>query len=80
MKSEINAIKSLIKSRNKGYNSENLQLKVTEEVAWNNSTTWLTVTGYEASEMFAQMKPFLQPMICYVTIVTAEEVRLTFHK
>ena len=79
MKSEINSIKRLIKSRNKGYN-ESLQLKVTQEVAWNNSTTWLTITGYEASTLFAQMKPFLEPMICYVNIVTAEEVRITFNK
>jgi hypothetical protein len=80
MKSEINAIKSLIKSRNKGYKSESLQLKVTQEVACNNSTTWLTVTGFEASTLFAQMKPFLEPMICYVDIVTANEVRLRFNK
>ena len=80
MKSEINAIKTLIKSRNKGYNSESIHLKVKQEVAWNDSTTRLTVTGYDASAYFAQMQPFLEPMICYVNVVTAEEVRLTFSK
>ena len=81
MKSEINAIKSLIKSRNKGYNSELLQLTVTEEeLSCFRGTTWLTVTGFEASAYFAQMQPFLEPMICFVNIVTAEEVRLTFSK
>ena len=80
MKSEINAIKTLIKSRNKGYNDGLLELKVTQEVASNNRTTWLTVTGFEASAYFAQMKPFLEPMICDVDIVTAKEVRLRFHK
>ena len=80
MKSEINAIKTLIKSRNKGYNSESIHLKATQEVGWNNSTTRLTITGYEASAYFAQMKPFLEPMICDVRIVTEEEVRLTFSK
>ena len=80
MKSEINAIKTLIKSRNKGYNSELLELKVTQEVAWNNSATCLTVTGFDASTLFAQMKPFLEPMICYIDIVTANEVILRFNK
>ena len=81
MKSEINAIKSLIKSRNKGYNSELLQLTVTEEeLSWSRGTTLLTVTGFEASAYFAQMKPFLEPMICDIDIVTAKEVTLTFRK
>ena len=80
MKSEINAIKTLIKSRNKGYNSESIHLKVKQEVGWNDSTARLTITGYEASAYFAQMQPFLEPMICFVNIVTAEEVRLTFSK
>ena len=80
MKSDINAIKTLIKSRNKGYKSESIQLKVTQEVAWNNSATCLTVTGFDASTLFAQMKPFLEPMICYVDIITANEVRLRFDK
>jgi hypothetical protein len=81
MKSEINAIKSLIKSRNKGYNSELLELNVTEEeLSWSKGTTWLTVTGFEASAYFAQMKPFLAPMICDVDIVTAKEVKLIFRK
>jgi hypothetical protein len=80
MKPEINAIKTLIKSRNKGYKSEDLQLKVTEEgLSWNNSAI-LTVTGFQASAYFAQMKPFLEPMICDVDIVTAKEVTLTFRK
>jgi len=81
MKSEINAIKSLIKSRNKGYNSESLALNVTEEESpWSRDTTSLTVTGFDASAYFAQMKPFLEPMICDVDIVTAKEVTLTFRK
>ena len=80
MKSEINAIKSLIKSRNKGYNSELLELTVTEEESSFRGTTWLTVTGFEASAYFAQMKPFLEPMICDVDIVTSKEVKLTFRK
>ena len=83
MKSEINAIKTLINSRNKGFKSEDLQLKVTEEIkkqSYSRATTWLTVSGYDASAYFAQMKPFLDPMICYVTILEADEVRLTFSK
>lgn len=83
MKSEINAIKTLINSRNKSFKSEDLQLRVTEEIkkqSYSRATTWLTVSGYDASAYFAQMKPFLDPMICYVTILEADEVRLTFSK
>lgn len=76
MKTTINAIKTLIKARNKKY-SERVRLTTEERVSWNDKPM-LVITGFEASSDFAQMKPFLEPMLCRVCIQTDKEVHLIF--
>ena len=76
MKSTINAIKVLVKARNKKY-SEVTRLTIQERISWNDRPM-LVITGYEASAYFAQMKSFLEPMICRVCIQTDNEVHLKF--
>ena len=76
MKSTINAIKVLVKARNKKY-SEVTRLAIQERISWNDRPM-LVITGFEASAYFAQMKSFLEPMICRVCIQTDNEVHLKF--
>ncbi len=76
MKSTINAIKVLVKARNKKY-SEVTRLTIQERISWNDRPM-LVITGFEASAYFAQMKSFLEPMICRVCIQTDNEVHLKF--
>ncbi len=76
MKTTINAIKTLIKARNKKYN-EAIRLDVEERISWNDKPM-LVIKGFEASAHLAQMKPFLEPMICQVNIQTDREVHLKF--
>ena len=76
MKTTINAIKTLISARNKKYN-EAIRLDVEERISWNDKPM-LVITGFEASADFAQMKPFLEPMLCRVCIQTDREVHLKF--
>lgn len=77
MKSTINAIKVLVKARNKKY-SELSRLTIDEKISWNDSPL-LVIKGFEASAYFAQMKPFLEPMICQVNIKEEREVELQFN-
>jgi hypothetical protein len=77
MKTTINAIKTLIKARNKKF-SEALYLGIEEKMSWNDKPM-LVIKGYEASTYFAQMKPFLEPMICEVCIQNEDEVHLRFN-
>ncbi|MCH9718070.1 MAG: hypothetical protein K0U52_13455 [Gammaproteobacteria bacterium] len=77
MKTTINAIKTLIKARNKKY-SEAVRLNIEERISWNDRPM-LVITGFEASAYFAQMKPFLEPMICQVNIKEEQEVELQFN-
>ena len=76
MKSTINAIKGLVKARNKKY-GEVTRLTIQERTSWNDRPM-LVITGFEASAYFAQMKSFLEPMICRVCIQTDNEVHLKF--
>ncbi len=76
MKSTINAIKVLVKARNKKY-GEITRLTIQERISWNHRPI-LVITRYEASAYFAQMKSFLEPMICRVCIQTDNEVHLKF--
>lgn len=76
MKSTINAIKTLINARNKKYN-EAIKLTTEERISWNDKPM-LVITGFEASAHFAQMKPFLEPMLCQVSIQNDKEVHLKF--
>ncbi len=76
MKTTINAIKVLVKARNKKY-SEVTRLTIQERISWNDRPM-LVITGFEASAYFAQMKSFLEPMICRVCIQTDNEVHLKF--
>ena len=76
MKSTINAIKVLVKARNKKY-CEVTRLTIQERISWNDRPM-LVITGFEASAYFAQMKSFLEPMICRVCIQTDNEVHLKF--
>jgi hypothetical protein len=73
---KINAIKTLIKARNNKF-SEAIYLGIEEKMSWNDKPI-LVIKGYEASTYFAQMKPFLEPMICEVSIQTEDEVHLKF--
>ncbi len=77
MRKTINAIKTLIEARNKKY-SEFIKLATEEKMSWNDKPM-LVITGYEASAYFSQMKPFLEPMICEVSIQTEDEVHLRFN-
>ena len=77
MKTTINAIKTLIKARNKKY-SQAVRLTVEERITWNDKPM-LVITGFEASSYLAQMKSFLEPMICLVCIQTEDEVHLRFN-
>lgn len=77
MKTTINAIKTLINARNKKYD-ERINLTIEERISWNDKPM-LVITGYDASAYFAQMKPFLEPMICEVCIQTQDEVHLRFN-
>ncbi len=76
METTINAIKVLVKARNKKY-SEVTRLTIQERISWNDRPM-LVITGFEASAYFAQMKSFLEPMICRVCIQTDNEVHLKF--
>ena len=76
MKSTINAIKTLIKARNKKY-GEVSKLTVQDKISWNDKPM-LVITGFEASAYFAQMKSFLEPMLCQVYIQNGKEVHLKF--
>ena len=76
MKSTINAIKVLVKARNKKY-SEVTRLAIQERISWNDRPM-LVITGFEASAYFAQMKSFLEPMLCQVYIQNDKEVHLKF--
>ena len=76
MKTTINAIKTLIKARNKKY-SEAVRLNIEERISWDDKPM-LVITGFEASAHFAQMKPFLDPMICQICIQDEKEVHLQF--
>ena len=76
MKTTINAIKTLISARNKKY-KEASHLGIEEKISWNDKPM-LVITGFEASAYFAQMKPFLEPMICWVCIKNEDEVHLRF--
>jgi len=84
MKSTINAIKVLVKARNKKYGEVTSELPlvtdelfIQERISWNDRPM-LVITGFEASAYFAQMKSFLEPMICRVCIQTDNEVHLKF--
>lgn len=77
MKTTINAIKTLIKVRNKKYKRP-VRLTIEERMSWNDKPM-LVITGFEASANFAQMKPFLEPMICKVAIQNDKEVHLQFN-
>ena len=77
MKTTINAIKTLIKVRNKKY-KQPVRLTIEERMSWNDKPM-LVITGFEASANFAQMKPFLEPMICKVAIQNDKEVHLQFN-
>jgi len=76
MKTTINAIKTLINARNNKF-SEAVRLHIEERILWND-TPILVIKGYGASAYFAQMKPFLEPMICQVCIQNEDEVHLRF--
>ena len=76
MKTTINAIKTLIKARNKKY-SEPVRLNIEERISWNDKPM-LVIKGFEASSHLAQMKSFLEPMVCRVCIQTEDEVHLRF--
>lgn len=76
MKTTINAIKTLISARNKKY-KETSYLGIEEKISWNDKPI-LVIKGFEASAYFAQMKPFLEPMICWVSIKNEDEVHLKF--
>jgi len=56
-----NAIKMLIKARNKRY-SDCLQLKMEESIDWEGKKLF-TVTGYNAAHYFSSMSVFLYPMV-----------------
>ena len=77
MKTTINAIKTLIRARNEKY-SQAIKLTIEERRSWND-TPMLVITGFEASSHLAQMKSFLEPMICRVCIQTEDEVHLKFN-
>jgi hypothetical protein len=72
----VNAIKILIEARNRKYGPEHGQLKVEERTSSWSDRTILKVSGFEASAYFAQMKPFLEPMVCSVDILNDKEVEL----
>jgi hypothetical protein len=76
MKTTVNAIKTLIKARNKKYSGV-IELTIEERISWNDKPI-LVVKGFEASTHFAQMKPFLEPMICQICIQDDREVHLKF--
>jgi hypothetical protein len=77
MKTTINAIKTLIKARNKKY-SEVIRLTTEEKISWNDKPI-LVIKGFEASAYFSQMKSFLEPTLCRVCIKTEDEVHLEFN-
>lgn len=76
METTINAIKTLISARNKKY-SEPVRLNIEERISWNDKPM-LVIKGFEASSHLAQMKSFLEPMVCRVCIQTEDEVHLRF--
>jgi len=76
METTINAIKTLISARNKKYN-EAIKLTTEERISWNDKPM-LVIKGFEASSHLAQMKSFLEPMVCRVCIQTEDEVHLRF--
>jgi len=57
-----NAFKTLIKAYNKGYSSESIRIKVSEDVSWSGRKV-LTITGHEVASMFSSMSNFLRPMV-----------------
>lgn len=57
-----NAFKTLIKAYNKGYSSESIRIKVSEDVSWSGRKV-LTITGHEVAAMFSSMSSFLRPMV-----------------
>jgi len=72
----VNAIKILIEARNKKYGVGVSQLKVEDTTrSWSDHPI-LKVSGFEAPAYFAQMKPFLEPMVCSVEIINDREVEL----
>ena len=72
----VNAIKILIEARNRKYGPDAGQLKVEDTTrSWSHRPI-LKVSGFEAAAYFAQMKPFLEPMVCSVDIVNDREVEL----
>jgi len=76
MKATIRAIKVLIEARNKKYGGV-IPLRIEEKVSWSDRPM-LVISGFEAPSYFAQMKPFLEPMICNVVIQNDREVHLEF--
>tara|TARA_R110002073_G_scaffold174751_1_gene331999 strand:+ start:1864 stop:2121 length:258 start_codon:yes stop_codon:yes gene_type:complete len=72
----VNAIKILIEARNRKYGPDSCQLEVKDTTRSWSDRTILKVSGFEASAYFAQMKPFLEPMVCSVDIVNDREVEL----
>ena len=72
----VNAIKILIEARNRKYGPDSCQLEVKDTTRSWSDRTILKVSGFEASASFAQMKPFLEPMVCSVDIVNDREVEL----
>jgi len=72
----VNAIKILIEARNKKYASESCQLEVKDTTRSWSDRPILKVSGFEAPAYFAQMKPFLEPMVCSVDIINDREVEL----
>jgi hypothetical protein len=83
------AIKTLIKARNEKYNNVR-SLEVVEkdtntlyrkgEVLINRKGEALIIKGHNASALFAQMRPFLEPMICSVWIIDQSTVEITMNK
>lgn len=76
------AIKTLIKVRNEKYNNV-CNLEVEEKVRKRYATKdeeVLIIKGHNASALFAQMSPFLEPMICSVWIIDQSTVEITMNK
>ena len=75
MKTE-NAIKTLIKVHNAGYNSKALHIKVSEERNWAGRKV-LTITGQGVAVYFASMASFLYPMIVsYMEVIDNKTVKI----
>ena len=73
----VNAIKILIEARNKKYGDDSsILLKVEDTTRSWSDRPIIKISGFEAAACFAQMKPFLEPMVCSVDIVNSREVEL----